>query len=196
MIVFLDPNRQTITICDQTVKVYSWSQVHLLASLLQGKDVIYVTDAVETKGEEVLDIILSEASDEEIGDQTHPYEGHLYFHTTKAGTVRFVHQGKEYVFKGAGDMKRIDSLPEDFLDKWPNVVSGLKDGLFEIISEEDKVRIEEELRIKKEDRDSKKYGILMSDEVKAKDFGMRKSNGIGMEATEIDIGGSGGNFRR
>jgi len=135
MIVLVNPSNKTVTICDKTVKVYPWHKIQELRDILSGQDVLYVTSAVETTGEDVLDVISSSYSDEDIGDQTHP-DTEFYIYCTK-GILITAYNGKEYTFNSR-DFLPVWSLPEGILDKCKTVADALKSGLLVIVGESER----------------------------------------------------------
>ena len=96
MIVLVNPSNKTVTICDKTVKVYPWHKIQELTDVLSGQEVLYVTSAVETNGEDVLDVIKSSYGEDDMGDQTHP-DTEFYVYCTK-GILITSYNGKEYTF--------------------------------------------------------------------------------------------------
>jgi hypothetical protein len=66
MIVFLDTEQKTITICDKTVKVYPFTMLNVIKKELLGKEVIYVSETVLTDGDSVVDLV-SQYVDEDNG---------------------------------------------------------------------------------------------------------------------------------
>jgi len=192
MIVFLNPTDRTITICDKIVTVYSWSQTKTLKSILSGNNVIYVTDAVETSGEEVLQVIQESMTEDDLGDQTIVANEQLYFHTTQSGAMMVSYANKVYTFKGAGDLRKIQDLPEGLLENCSYVVDGMKSGLFEIVGEEEKNQILEEVNAKKTDFHNKKNNILVDSGVSASDAaegkkGKFSAKGSVDDPIEIDL---------
>jgi len=135
MIVLVNPSNKTVTICDKTVKVYPWHKIQELTDVLSGQEVLYVTSAVETNGEDVLDVIKSSYGEDDMGDQTHP-DTEFYVYCTK-GILITSYNGKEYTFNSR-DFLPIWSLPEGILDKCKTVVDALKSGMLAIVGESEK----------------------------------------------------------
>lgn len=187
MIVFVNPDNKTITICDKTVKIYNWNQFNAITTLLQNKEVIYVTEVVETTGEEVLNVIYDSLSEEDLGDQTSLGTGEMYFHATCKGKVMIVYNGKEYTFKGIEDMRPLDSLPAGMLENCRTIIDGVKSGLFEIINEYERKAILEDNLIQKEEK-KKKNNMVVEKVISAKDLAAGVGRDDSDNATVIELG--------
>lgn len=138
MIVLLNISNKTVTICDKIVKVYPWSHIKEIGLALEGKDVLYVSEVLSVTGDEVIDLINNSIDEEEIGDQTISLESCLYIHCKTKSKVMATYNNKEYMFKGLYDVIPINSLPEGMLEKCKMIVDGLKNGLLEIVDENEK----------------------------------------------------------
>jgi len=138
MIVLLNTSNKTITICDKTVKVYPWSKIKEISGILDGKEILYVSEILSVTGDEVIDLINESIGEENIGDQTSILETEFYIHTKTKSKIMATYNGKDYLFKGCYDLRPINSLPEGMLEKCYIIVEGLKNGLLEIVGESEK----------------------------------------------------------
>ena len=161
MIVLVNPLNKTVTICDKTVKVYPWHKIQELTGVLSGQEVLYVTSAVETTGEDVLDVIKSSYGEDDMGDQTHT-DTEFYVYCTK-GILITSYNGKEYSFNSK-DFLPVWSLPEGILDKCKTVVDALKSGMLAIVGESEKEYLiqerEEKVAAKSKSRKNEELGSV------------------------------------
>jgi len=135
MIVLVNPSNKTVTICDKVVKVYPWNKIQEIRKILSGQDVMYVTSAIATTGDEVIDVISSSYGEEDIGDQTQT-DTEFYVYCTK-GILITSYNGKEYKFNSR-DFLPIWSFPEEIFDKCKTVSDAIKSGLLSIVGESEK----------------------------------------------------------
>lgn len=147
MIVFLDTEQKTITICDKTVKSYPFSMINVIKKELLGKEVIYVSESVCTDGDSVVDL-LSQYNDEN-NDFIDDSGGEIYLRTTGKQKHSVAYNGKKIFFAGMYDMKPVSLLPKGFIENCRTITEGIRDGVFEIITEKQKFYIEQD-KINKE----------------------------------------------
>lgn len=142
MIVFLDTEQKTVTICDKTVKTYPFSMINVIKKELLGKEVIYVSETVLTDGDSVVDLV-SQYADEDNGfidDEG----GEIYLRTTGKQKHSVAYSGKKIFFAGMYDMKPVSSLPKGFIENCRTITEGIRDGIFEIVTEKQKFYIEQD----------------------------------------------------
>lgn len=143
MIVLINPHQKTVTICGESIQVLSVTDIENLEYYLNGNEVIYVTEYIETSGEEVVDIIKNTYIDTDtMGDQTQIDSGILYLHTTGKSKVYVNYKNRDYLFSGIYDFKEVADLPDSFLDDCKIVRDGIKSGLFEVVDEYTKKTLE------------------------------------------------------
>ena len=152
MIVFLDTEQKTITICDKTVKVYPFTMLNVIKKELLGKEVIYVSETVLTDGDSVVDLV-SQYVDEDNGFAD--ADGDLYLRTTIKQKHSVAFNGKKIFFSGMYDMKPVSLLPKGFVENCRTITEGIRDGLFEIVTEKQKFYIEQD-RINEENEKEQK----------------------------------------
>mgnify|MGYP001264933042 CR=1 FL=1 len=191
MIVFVNPNDKTVTVCDTTIKVYSWSEFKAISAKISGKEVVYVVDAMETTGDEVLELLYSSMSDDDKANQKET-SSNSYLHYTQKGRFLVNFEKQEYVFKGITDIKPLSSLPPGFLENCLVIVEGLKNGTFAIIDETEKQQIIETYGLPL--FSPKKSSILVDSGISAEKAASASGKSDGF--IEIDIGGSSGNFKK
>ena len=143
MIVLINPSQNTVTICDNKVKVFDISDISGIQHEIANKDVIYVTEYVETSGNEIINLIEESYESNSLGDQTEIDDGILYLRTTGKSKCYVNFAGKDYMFAGMYDFKAISDLPENFAQNCKMVRDGLKSGLFEIVNEYKKRELDE-----------------------------------------------------
>lgn len=173
IIVFVNLEEQTLTICDKVVKVLPLSKKKLIRTALEGKSVIYVTDAIVTDGESVIDMV----SDYSTEDNDTSVSQNMYLHTTDKGTMLVNYQGKTYSFRGVGDLKLLETLPPGMLETCPTIVNGIESGVFEIVSEDEKISIEAEYKAKQAEFMAKRNSTIVDSDVSVSDIikGNKKS---------------------
>jgi hypothetical protein len=164
MIVFLDTEQKTITICDKTVKVYPFAMLNVIKKELLGKEVIYVSETVLTDGDSVVDLI-SQYVEEDNGF-TDDGDGELYLRTTTKQKHSVGYNGKKIFFGGMYDMKPISLLPKGFVENCRTITEGIRDGIFEIVTEKQKFYIDQD---KVNEENEKEQKLLQED--KSERFG-------------------------
>lgn len=156
--VIINPHDKTVTLCDESVRVYKIEEFRSLEAELRNKDVLYVTEFVDTTGEEVMQIIEDLYYEESsLGDQTEIDEGELYLHTTVKSKYFVNHKNKNYFFSGMYDFKSLRDLPENFLTDCKMISDGIKSGVFRVVTEQQKNQIEQQksIKIKESTKDKK-----------------------------------------
>ena len=95
MIVFLNQENNTITICDKDVKVIPLTRKDLIKKELQGKRVMYITEIVETDGDSVFESILDMSDDNnEYGDHVYIPNSVLYLRKKEKGNYFIKYQNR------------------------------------------------------------------------------------------------------
>jgi len=184
LIVFLNILNKTITICDKVVKTYPWSKIKDITSALEGKEVLYVSEAINVPGEHVIDFIIQDSQESSNNhEQILLQDQELYIHSKTKIKVAANYNGKEYLFKGCRDFVSLSSLPEGMLEKCKMIVEGLKNGLLEIVNSEEKAFLEQQYE---DEIETKRESLQrLEDTVK----------GSLDDPIEIDLSGT-GNFKR
>ena len=162
--VIINPVDKTVSICDKTIRVYPINNFTQIQKELKDKEVSYVTEFVDTTGEEVLNIIEELFLDDYVGDQTGLENTELYLHVNNKGNYFVKHENKNYYFSGMYDFKNLKDLPENFVTDCQTISDGIRTGIFRIIDEEQKNEIEQKNKKipvkKKQPTDSNSKGSL------------------------------------
>lgn len=152
MIVIVDVDKKSIIICDKTVKTYPFSMLGSIKKEISGKDVIYVSETIHTDGDSVIDFI-----SEYINEYNPNFDSdEVYIRTTGKQKYSVGYNGKKILFSGMYDIKPVSSLPQGFVENCRTIINGIKDGTFEIITENEKYLIEQE-KINEDIEKERKY---------------------------------------
>jgi hypothetical protein len=128
LIVLLDPEAQTIFLFGEYNKQISFDELYLLKVYLEGRNVMFVTQAEETAGESVLELINSMVSD----NPATPGEPR-FLRCKKEGYTSVPDIGLK--FSGPKDAKPMDKLGYDIFDRSPMLKKLLFDGIVEVLTQ-------------------------------------------------------------
>lgn len=163
IIVLVNQEDRTVTICHKIVEVISISDVDRIANLLMGKTVYYITAAEEAQGDDVVDLVIQMSGPKATSrprprPQGKPKTGRSVMHATTKGSVilKAADQDKDddIIFDGP---LRFVSMPggiDEFCEMYPDLERYIKMGYIHVIdsSEEDAVRAKYSAALKKTQR--------------------------------------------
>lgn len=109
IIVLVDPQNRVVRLFGKYTRIIPFSQAFVLPSLLAGQEVLYITDAQQVSGEEVIDVLAYVITEE---DQ--PTEK-LYIRSKSEGYVRVPEL--KITFNGPKDAKLIETIGWDLFDR-------------------------------------------------------------------------------
>lgn len=145
MIVLVDQEQMTVTICDEKVVTYNWSDIEKISVLLEHENVVFVTDAQIVPGTSVVKLISETMGRDYSPNVIKPKRtGPRYYHATTNSQLIVQSDGNDVIFYGISDFKPINSIPK-------NVVQNLsfqmyvKLGKIEIVDEVEKIKIEKKI---------------------------------------------------
>ena len=137
-IVFINEEEQSVMIVEnKTVQILDWSQIGAIASMLDGKEIYYVTSAEYVSGNSIISLLTELAPIESRQVSTLRYlRSKMHGHVIVPGAG-----GDSFTFKGPTDFWPVDKLGSDFMDRYPMVKQLLSDGKMEFVNDYEKNRI-------------------------------------------------------
>lgn len=161
IIVLVNQEDQTITICHKIVEVISIFDVDRIAGLLMGKQVYYITAAEEANGDDVVDLIIQMSGTKATRKpkpQGRSKTGRNVMHATTRGSVILKaadpDKDDDIIFDGP---LRFINMPGDidkYYEMYPDLEKYIKMGYIQVIdsSDEDAVRTKYAAALKKTQR--------------------------------------------
>lgn len=184
MLVYVDPENRTVSLVEgKTVKVFPVSYVALISKEIEGKDVVYVSETLNTTGDEVISL-LKEMSESDMAESIS--SGTLYIRYNQKSKCLVKHNGKSVYFEGKYDLKPLNTLPQGILESCPTIVNGIRDGTFELVNEQTRIFIQQE----QENEITEKEAKLEREEM------LRNQVGSIENPIQINLGGGSGKSKR
>jgi hypothetical protein len=184
MLVYVDPESRTVSLIEgKTVKVFPVSYIALISKEIEGKDVVYVSETLNTTGDEVINL-LNEMAESDMAESIS--SGTLYLRYTSRSKCLVNYNGKSIYFEGKYDLKPLNMLPQEILEKCPTIVNGIRDGSFELVNEQTRIFIQQE----QEEEIAAKEAKMEREEL------LRNQEGSYDNPIQINLGGGGGKSKR
>jgi hypothetical protein len=128
LLVLVDAENQTVTLMGAYNVTIPLHDFHLLNVFVAGRSVIYVSQAEEVDGGDVVDLVSAIA--EEAEEQQHEP---VYLHYVGEGYKRF--NDIKVTFSGIKDAKQLNKLGYDVFEKSPQLVKSLLVGEIAVLTE-------------------------------------------------------------
>lgn len=168
LIVLVDTDARKVFLYGEYNREFLLEELYILKAFLKGKNVMYVTQATELSGEEMVEAIA------DISEQLDPVEVPKRFFRIKSADKS---KEKEYTFvsdintrfSGSKDCKPIEQFGSNIFERSPKMLQLLLSGQLEVLSEEDVEQLKKKPKPKnpKESEDiliqGKKEDILYGD---------------------------------
>lgn len=131
LIVLIDPEARKIFIYGQYNREFLLEEMYIVKAFLEGKNVMYVTQATECSGDELI------ATAEAIMEQLPPQEPPKRFFRINGGDGYTTIPEYKIRFAGKKDAKPVEMFGENVFEKSPRMRQLLMDNKLEVISEEE-----------------------------------------------------------
>lgn len=157
MIVLVDENQKTITICDEEVLVYRWSDLAEIANRIENENVVFVTEAQVVPGNSVVELIsgamgvvYNNSFIKNKKTAKRPARSFTkYYHATTNGQLIVRCDDGDIIFHGVNDFKTESSLPRGFAETNEFFKTYLRLGKIELVDENRKSEIQKEFSNRK-----------------------------------------------
>ncbi len=195
--VFVNTKQRTIQVSDsKSVTIYPFEDVDVFLEDCQGKQCLYITNAVKTTVEEIVSLVGQfSGEDEELNIADSKTN---FIHSTKKGTL--VVPDSDIIFRGVGDCRVFDQDIYNLIEESFPIRQLLKQGILELItySQMKKIvrdakrankKILDKQKLSKEQRDRALDALLVDTGVKAEDAvgNMFKGKGDDNSVKVLDI---------
>jgi len=158
IIIFLDINKQHIEIFNSNGSVIvPFSKIDTLKDINIDEPVYYITDAIETSIDEIINMVYSIEGVEEVTNKVNNqnnkiYSNNQYIHSSENKNIII---DENFYFRGRYDIKLIDDNLKKSIQSNKKVQQMINKGYLEIIDEQQKQKVLKEMLKEQEEKDKK-----------------------------------------
>ena len=168
MIVLIDAEEGSVTVCDKSVTKYQMLDINGIAAAIGGREVYYVTSAESVLGNDVVALVSQSTGvfpTEMASKPVSIASTAKYVHATKMSDI-IIHgdDSKPLTLKGADDFRPLGSIPVDIMEG-EQMRQYMKAGFVEIIDDAKRLIVIAEVKNRRKTIDKLKAqsGILVND---------------------------------